>query len=122
MELITAFEAIVGQKLTSVVFIWDYLQFKFEDPDITLTVYTKPHVKANRISFSWHDFGVKDHLVDIIGKELISVEEQNDSFSFKFSNSSELIITSAENDDVSPEALDFRSSDGWWVINRSNWS
>ena len=68
---------LVGRELSSIEFVRDYLQFRFDGP--TLTVLTTPTVLRGESSFTEGSSGYRDELVKMIGKEVSETHFKRDS-------------------------------------------
>jgi len=68
---------LVGRELSSIEFVRDYLQFRFDGP--TLTVLTTPTVLRGESSFTEGSSGYRDELVKMIGKEVSETHFKCDS-------------------------------------------
>ena len=67
---------LVGRELSSIEFVRDYLQFRFDGP--TLTVLTSPTVTRSGSSFTEGTPGYRDELVMLIGKEVSETHFKRD--------------------------------------------
>jgi hypothetical protein len=65
--------SIIGSRFTSAIFILDYLQIEFDEGKFTLCLW--PKVQRNGKFLSYGDHGYRDALCDLIGQNVINVEE-----------------------------------------------
>lgn len=66
------FKSIIGEQLSSVEFVQDYLQLHFDGN--TLTCYVWPDVKANLKNFNIEKEGYRDAICEIISHKVIQVK------------------------------------------------
>jgi hypothetical protein len=104
---------LIGSKLSSVEFVMDYVQLRFDGP--TLTAYTTPAVVRNDEKYAWDEPGYRDALCGQIGHLLqeVSVDEQ---VKLTFDNAASVLISLRDEDYSGAEAL-YLSLDKthWWV-------
>ena len=76
MENISPLQIIVGEKLSSVTFVMDYVQLGFDGP--LLTAYSGPEVSFGGKVFAWGEPGFRDVLCDRIGAIVRQAEAVDD--------------------------------------------
>jgi hypothetical protein len=110
-------KALRGRQLSSVEFVQDYLQLRFDGPCLTLL--TWPRVIDDRKVFGFNDPGYRDALCALIGQLIaqVSFSQDHSKLIIAFENESGLEISLHENDPSILEAVKFDNTDGeWWVI------
>jgi hypothetical protein len=118
-------KAIKEFELSSVIFIRDYLQFKFEGDtdDAILTTFTLPTLLLNGTIYNHHSIGWRDALCSLINNVVKeAMEEDEHSIKITFEDNSILEISLREEDNDGPEAamLSFENSEEWevWQIGK----
>ena len=106
-----------GRQLASIEFVWDYLQFRFDGPCIT--VYTEPRLvlKGSEVRADSPDF--KNALCALIGNTIIKSSLDLDSRSLKlmFDGDRVLMISFRDEDYRGPEAINIVDVDRQqWII------
>lgn len=105
-----------GRALSSVEFVLDYVQLRFDGP--TLTAYTWPCLSTAEKTVSWGEEGYRDTLCARIGvkvKDASVVEGTN--LAIYFEDDSVLRISLRDEDYRSIEAVYFVNEDGsLWVV------
>jgi hypothetical protein len=112
--LADALRKLVDHVLSSVEFVADYVQLRFDGP--TLTAYTTPAVVRNNEKYLWGEPGYRDALCGEIGHQLrqIAVDEQ---VRLTFDDGVSVLISLRDEDYSGPEALHFSlDKDHWWVV------
>lgn len=109
-------QTIVGEQMSSVEFIMDYVQLRFDGA--TLTTFTLPTVSRENQTLHWGESGYRDELCRQIGHLVKSVSIRSKEFiEISFDDSVVIQISLRESDYQGPEAAMFHSvSDKWWVI------
>ena len=105
-----------GKSLSSVEFVQDYVQLRFDGS--TLTAYIWPYLQVGSQTFSWGDLPYKDSLCARIG-----VQVKDASFidgrdlTIWFEDGAMLKISLRDEDYRGPEALQFVNDQGsTWVV------
>ena len=94
---------IVGQELTAVEFVTDYLQLRFEGP--LLTLYEWPSVLMSEYSLSFGEPGYRDALCAQIGDAVEEAAlEEGDSLTLRLENGTVFALSLREEDMSVPEA------------------
>jgi hypothetical protein len=101
---------LVGRKLTSVTFIWDYIQFQFDGP--CLTAITPPIFRTATGVLSPGSAGWRDGLCSAIGVEVASSRIADEELRIEFANSSTISISLRDEDYTGPEAINYVAEDG----------
>src|ERR1051326_2940008 len=109
-------DVIRGEALSSVEFVQDYVQLRFDGA--TLTAYTRPHLSVAGKIFSWGDQGYRDALCAEIGMLVRNTDvEGGKGISIIFEDGAILNISLRDEDYRGPEALEFSTSNGQpWVV------
>ncbi len=111
-----SFSQIKGRVLSSVEFVLDYVQLRFDGP--TLTAYTRPSLSFEQRTVSWGQEGYRDALCARIGVKVenTSIVEGND-LAIYFADSAVLKVSLRDEDYRSVEAVYFVAEDGsFWVL------
>ncbi len=103
-----ALQEIVGEKLSAVTFVMDYIQLAFDGPMIT--AYTWPTVQAGDRTFRRGDPSYRDELCARVATDVVAVRVPRDSIEIMFADGSTIRI-SLRAEDLSegvPEAARFQ--------------
>lgn len=98
--------SIKGYTLTAVCYIWDYVEFRFDD-DMILRVLVDFTVVREGQRFSSQLAGSKDAVCGLIGKDVSKIKIGEEDVSVCFSDNSCLIISLNEYDPMSGETMHF---------------
>jgi hypothetical protein len=110
------YQQIVGEQLSGMTFVMDYLQLQFNPPPI-INVYTPLTVQRNGMSFVWGDDQFRNKLCEQITKIVKSVEvSDEEAFVILFEDGSALTISLKPEDYVGPEAIVFFGRDNRWNV------
>lgn len=109
-------QRIVGEQLSSVEFVMDYVQLRFNGP--TLTAVTHPVVEVHGRVYSWGECGFRDALCERIAKRVTSaLVKPGDLLRIEFADSSAVKISLRDEDYVGAEAVIFDSGPAhFWVL------
>ncbi len=111
----TGLDEIIGEQLSAVTFVQDYLQLHFDGP--TLNVTSKLHVSSQGVRKEAGDLGFRDLLCSQITKEVVSIDYKKDeSIQIQLSDGS--IVISLKAGDFLNEAVYAHGlkDDGWFVL------
>jgi hypothetical protein len=97
---------IVGEQLSAVSFVMDYLQLQFND--YFLTVLTPLTVRASEQSFRLGDLPYRDALCERIAHIVRNIVLTTDNLRIDFDDDSAFIISLKEEDYVCPEAINLQ--------------
>jgi hypothetical protein len=103
------FQAIVGEKLSAVVFILDYWQFQFDGPSISAL--TRIEVCEAAATTRDGDDQFRNRLCSLIGKIVGRVSFNSDALTVTFTDETSLSISLRWADYRGPEAAIFHSAD-----------
>jgi hypothetical protein len=104
-----------GRVLSSVEFVQDYMQLRFDGP--TLTTYTLPTVSADGTLTVFGDTEYRNRICAEIGREVQAHSVDDDAVSIQFTDGTEFRISLRDEDYRGPEALMFHSESGKiWVF------
>src|SRR5438270_1970802 len=112
-----ALKRLIGEQLSSVEFVQDYLQLRFDGP--CLTVYGEvKHVFRNQSSISWGQPGYRDTLCGLIAHQVRKTELKTDeNISLMFDNESVWSMSLRKEDRHGPEALMYVDcSNNIWIV------
>lgn len=99
-------KTIEGSELSSVEFVRDYIQLKFDGP--ILTTFTLPKVVINGETFVSTTPGYRDALCQLIGKEVFKTHViVGAEIQLVFEKSDMIQVSLCEEDHVGPEAAMF---------------
>jgi hypothetical protein len=97
---------IIGEELTAVEFVQDYLQLRFEGP--LLTLYAWPHVLLSEYSIAFGEPEYRNALCAQIGEKVEEATlDEGDSLTIKLENETVLALSLREEDLDGPEAGSF---------------
>lgn len=98
------FAELRGNQLSSVEFVQDYLQLRFDGP--CLNVYTPLTVSTGENTITSWNTGFRDLLCEQITKMVIKVSfEQENQLNIQFDDGSEISVSLKPDDYSSPDAL-----------------
>jgi hypothetical protein len=113
---IEPYQQIVGEQLSGVTFVMDYLQLQFNPPP-TINAYTPVTVSSCGRTCVSGDDQFRNKLCEQITKIVKSVAIKNEeAFLITFEDSSVISISLKPSDYVGPEALAFIGRDKQWMI------
>jgi len=109
------FVSIIGSELSSIEFVRDYIQFRFDGP--CLTAITDPYILIDGERYNRGDTGYNDMLLHFIGQAIINVLLiENNVLSLYFSQQKSINISLDPKDIVTVEAVTYRDSSGnLWI-------
>jgi hypothetical protein len=109
-------QTIVGEQLSSVEFVQDYVQLRFDGP--TLTAFTSPTVLVGPKEFQWGAPGFRDELCGRIARRVVRATINGTSVSIAFDEGAVVRIPLRPDDHRDPEAVKFQVSPSgeWWVL------
>lgn len=109
-------QEIVGRQLSSVEFVQDYVQLRFDGP--TLTAVTQPVVEVGGEAFRWNDRGFRDELCARITKKVVSARVlPEDSVRITFGDGAVVKVSLHKDDYRAAEAVKFDVTPAtWWVL------
>jgi hypothetical protein len=110
------YQQIIGEQLSGVTFVMDYLQLQFNPPP-TINVYTPLTVRRDDVTVTSGDDQFRNKICEQIMKIVKSVEiKDEEAFLIGFEDGSEISISLKPEDYVGPEALVFWDRDGKWIM------
>jgi hypothetical protein len=106
---------LIGHQLSSVEFVQDSLQLRFDGP--CLTAVTHPSVRVGQLWLEWGQSGYRDQLCDRIGKIVIkAVIGEGQEVCLEFDDGACITISLSPNDYRAAETVIFDNGDqGCWV-------
>jgi hypothetical protein len=115
-SLDSGLRALVGRALSSVEFVQDYIQFRFDGPCVS--TYTLPSVESpDHQRLQSGERGYRDALCDRIGSEVKAAGLQDQEVFVLFSDGMALRVSLCEADYQGPEALQYiLDSENIWVV------
>jgi hypothetical protein len=104
-----ALDKILGEQLSSVEFVHDYVQLHFDGP--TLTAFVLPTLDIAGKTSRFGDVGYRDQLCARIGRKVVLAHVvETIGVIVRFDDGVGIIISLKPEDSVGPEAGHFRSS------------
>jgi hypothetical protein len=103
--LADALKTLVGEQLSSVEFVADYVQLWFNGP--CLTAHTPPTVSRGKEKLMWGDLRYRDALCEQIGRGVEHTLVDAEQAAVVFGNGATVSISLRERDYRGPEALEF---------------
>ena len=114
-EMTLDLNPIVGEKLSAVTFVADYLQLHFDGP--VLTSVTHPRVVIDGKSYSWDSPCYKDKVCKLIFKSVIRTKIVPEKYvRIDFERGNRIEISIRPEDYVAGEALWFDANGEHWVV------
>jgi len=109
-------KTLVGEQLSSVEFVADYVQLWFNGP--CLTAHTPPTVSSDGNNLAWGDLRYRDALCEQIGRSVERTLVDAEQVAIVFDNGASVSISLREEDYRSSEALEFwiDRKDRTWVV------
>lgn len=109
-------QLIIGEQLSSVEFVQDYIQFKFDGP--VLTAISHPIVKVNDKFYSWNEPDYRDEICKRISIKVVKASIcPDESVKVYFDDDSIIEISIRVEDYRAAEAVKFDyDTSKWWVI------
>jgi hypothetical protein len=95
-----ALTPIVGEKLSSVEFVMDYVQLRFDGP--TLTAFTMPVVAADGRVFRVGEPGYRDALCERIAVLVTAADVSAEAIAIDFADGARITVALREEDQVTP--------------------
>ena len=112
------FKSIIGEQLSSVEFVQDYLQLHFDGN--TLTLYSWPQVNLGSLTYKHGDIMYRNALCEIISHEVdrvVLLENTRVTFYFDDEYSITLNLVRNQSNSSLPEFLYFVDvNEGWFVL------
>ena len=106
---------LAGHALSSVEFVADYVQLRFDGP--TLTAYSAPTVSWGSESHVWGEPGYRDALCRQIGCRIERTAVDDQQVSIAFESGATVLISLRDDDYRGPEALQLLlDKDRIWVV------
>lgn len=103
--------SIVGEQLSAVVFVQDYVQLQFGGPALTLTAFTLPKVKVGDTEVEYGKSGYRDALCSCISKIVSNAFAiEGEEIGVEFEDGSVITISLEAEDYRGPEAAMFSNS------------
>jgi hypothetical protein len=112
----TSLQVIVGEQLSAVTFVQDYVQLHFDGP--CLTAFAPLVVRLGETTWHWGEPGFRDALCDRIAQKVTVAQVVSGAgVSIGFEDGSIIHISLQNADEVCGEAVKFDASDtAWWVL------
>lgn len=109
-------QEIVGEQLSSVEFVQDYVQLKFDGPGVTAV--TWPIVEVGGSEYRWDEPGFRDELCRRISRKVVSATvSPGEALRLEFDDGAAVSVSLRPNDYRGPEAAKFDLDPSrWWVL------
>ena len=109
-------QVIIGEQLSAVTFVQDYVQLHFDGP--CLTVFSHPVVMLGGKAFHWGKPGFRDALCNNIAKRVTEARvAYGDSIAIRFADGSTIKISLKDEDYLGEEAVNFDTGgNAWWSL------
>jgi hypothetical protein len=109
-------QVIIGEQLSAVTFVQDYLQLHFDGP--RLTVFSHPVVMLGDKTFHWGKPGFRDALCNSIAMQVTEARiAYGESISIRFADGSTIKISLKDEDYRGGEAVSFDAGGNvWWSL------
>ena len=105
----------LGNDLSAVHFIMDYLRTVFDGPRLNLYVWPRVHRASDALKHT--DMGYTDSLIALIGTQLTAVDERLDyGLTLDFADGTRLAVPLDGTDAVAGEIAEFHDIDGEWTV------
>ena len=115
-NLQSLWDQLVGEDLSGIVFVRDYLQLQFNPPP-QINVYSgHVVVSANGRSAKFGEEAFANLALGLIGKFVQEVKVDEQSFRILFADASEILISLRPEHYQGPEAVDFQGRDHLWAV------
>jgi hypothetical protein len=111
--LAVALSGLTGSLLSSVEFVQDYIQLRFDGP--CLTAYTFPSFRAGAEVVERVQLGYCDAICGQIGLRVLRAEVDNERLAIFFEGGAVIAFSLLERDYVGPEAVQLTIDDAVWV-------
>ena len=112
---VQSLQVLVGKQLSSVEFVQDYVQLRFDGPVLTALVW--PVVSSDGRKLRYGEAEFRDVLCQRIGLTVTKVEHSPDeALEIDFEDDSAITVSLREADYVAAEALRFSVSSSEWLV------
>jgi hypothetical protein len=98
------------QRLSSVVFVQDYLQLDFDGSRLTFNIW--PSVSTSTGDYSFSTPGYRDALCSLISKEVTAISSSDEQVEIAFSDRSRVVCDLRQQPDDEGERVLFFAEDG----------
>ena len=107
--------SLVGEELSVVSFVMDYVEFHFNGPG--LRALTNPIAEVNSNRYRFPEPGSRDGLCELIGRTVIAVHErEGEALILELTGGARLTIPLDDASYIGPEAMHFFSADGSLMV------
>jgi hypothetical protein len=103
--LAEAIRELIDRVLSSVEFVADYVQLRFDGP--TLTAYNPPSVRWGSDNHIWGEPGYRDALCEQIGSRIEGTTVDDERVTIAIETGATIVISLRHGGHASPEALQF---------------
>jgi hypothetical protein len=107
-------DELVGRQLSSVEFVRDYVQLRFDGP--CLSVLNPLSLKRYTTVVQSADTGFRDGLCSQIGIEVENVTISDGQLIVNFVSAVAFLVSLRNEDYTGPEAINYIANDGTWMV------
>ena len=115
-NLQSAWDELVGEELSGVVFVRDYLQLQFSPPPQIKLHSSHVVVSTDGRSAKLGEEAFANLALSLIGKFVGGVKIDEQSVRILFADASEILISLRQEHYQGPEAMEFRGRDHQWAV------
>lgn len=113
--LLEALKEPEGNALSSVEFVQDYIQFRFDGP--VLTSYSRPVIHMGSRVIKWAEPGYGDLFLTMVGSRVARTGLEHEKVILELESGIRISISLKNEDYLGPEALELRFPDnGAWIV------
>ena len=114
MSFAEALQKLEGEQLSSVEFVRDYVQLRFDGP--CLNVYNPHRIRSGETTIAWREPGYCDALCNLITHIVQKTSVTHEGLSLAFDNGAVWTMSLRDEDNRGPEAYYFVDQEGnSWV-------
>jgi hypothetical protein len=115
-NLQSLWDQLVGEDLSGIVFVRDYLQLQFNPPPQINVYSSHVVVSADGRSAKFGEETFANLALSLIGRFVREVKVDEQSFRIRFADASEILISLRPEHYQGPEAVDFQGRDHKWAV------
>jgi hypothetical protein len=108
-------DQLLGEDLSGVTFVRDYLQLQFNPPP-TINVYSTCRVMTPAGTSSFGEQGFPNQIISLIDQPVVSVAEADEVLAISFANGARIEIPFDEKSFDGPEAFEFLGKKDKWGV------
>lgn len=111
------FDVLIGEKLSSVTFVMDYLQIDFDGNRFTFNIW--PLITVDNVGYKFGDALYRDMLCSLIARivsKVTLVENEKIVIEFGSKDNLYLLLDANEKEIINPEIAHFTDAKGRWYF------